>query len=116
MLISTRGIVLKTTKYGDTSVICHILTEAKGLKNFIVNGVRTKKSSMPLVLFQPGTVLDLNIYSNEQKKLLRIKEAKPHFLWTKVPFDIRRSSLTLFIAELVQKTIHESEENHALFS
>ena len=116
MLINSRGVVLKTTKYGDTSVISHILTEAKGLRSFIVNGVRTRKAAMPLVLFQPGTVLDIQMYSNDQKKLLRIKEAKPNYVWTRIAFDIKRSSLTLFIAELVQKTIHETEENQLLFN
>jgi len=113
MLINSRGIVLKTTKYGDTSVISHILTE--GLRSFIINGVRTRKAAMPLVLFQPGTVLDVQMYANDQKKLLRIKEARPHYVWTRIAFDIKRSSLTLFIAELVQKTIHETEENQHLF-
>lgn len=116
MLINSRGVVIKTTKYGDTSVISHILTEAKGLRSFIVNGVRTRKAAMPLVLFQPGTVLDLQMYSNDQKKLLRLKEAKPHYVWTRIAFDIKRSSLTLFISELIQKTIHETEENQLLFN
>ena len=41
MLHNTKGIVLRVTKYGDTSVIASIYTELFGLQQYIVKGVRT---------------------------------------------------------------------------
>lgn len=115
MLLNTQGIVIRTIKYGDTSVITHIFTHAKGVKSFIVNGVRTKRTTMPYGLFQPGTFLDLTMYAHDQKKLLRLKEAKIASPWQKLPFDIKRSSVSLFICELLEKTLRDSDEHGQLF-
>jgi DNA repair protein RecO (recombination protein O) len=41
MLHNTKGIVLRVTKYGDTSIITSIYTELFGLQQYIVKGVRT---------------------------------------------------------------------------
>ena len=45
MIIKTNGIVLKYLKYKESSIICKIYTESHGLQSFIVNGVRSTKSS-----------------------------------------------------------------------
>ncbi|MFT3936946.1 MAG: recombination protein O N-terminal domain-containing protein [Chitinophagaceae bacterium] len=56
----TKGIVLRTVKYGETSVIASIYTELFGLQSYLVNGVRTssKKGPGKASLFQPGSILD----------------------------------------------------------
>ena len=43
----TRGIVLRSVKYGETSLVVTIFTEIFGLQSYIVNGVRasTKKAT-----------------------------------------------------------------------
>lgn len=54
MIYSTKGIVLRTIKYGETSVIASIFTESFGVQSYIVNGVRTsgkKKQSTFLSAF-----------------------------------------------------------------
>ena len=38
-LIQIEGIVLKTNKYGETSIISQILTRDHGLQSFIMGGV-----------------------------------------------------------------------------
>ena len=45
MLHSTKGIVLRTIKYGDTSIVVAIYTELFGVQSYLVNGVRTEKKS-----------------------------------------------------------------------
>ena len=66
MTHKTKGIVLRLTKYGETSVIVAIFTELFGIQTYMVNGVRsTKKSSSKANLFQPGAILDLIVYHNE---------------------------------------------------
>jgi hypothetical protein len=41
--IKTRGIVLKTTDYGESSVIVQVFTEKLGLQSYIINGVKKAK-------------------------------------------------------------------------
>ena len=37
MIVSTKGIVLRTTKYGESSVIVSVFTRECGLKSYIQN-------------------------------------------------------------------------------
>lgn len=109
----TRGIVIRTVKYGETSLIATIYTELFGLQSYIVNGVRTssKKGSGKANLFQPAAVLDLTVYHNELKNLQRIKEFKWAVLYNQLYFDVIKNSVALFMIELLQKILKQPENN-----
>ena len=80
MVHKTKGIVIRVTRYGETSVIASIYTELFGIQSYIVNGVRTssKKGSGQGNMFQPAAILDLVVYHNELKNIQRIKD----FRWS----------------------------------
>ena len=59
MLTKTRGIVLVFIRYKESSIIARIYTKDLGLRSYIVNGVRSIKTSK-IAFFQPLTVLDGN--------------------------------------------------------
>jgi DNA repair protein RecO (recombination protein O) len=113
----TKGIVLRTVKYGETSVIVAIYTELFGIQSYLVNGVRasTKKSPAKASLFQPAAILELIVYHNELKNLQRIKEFKWGYLYQHVLSDVLKNSVALFMIELLQKTIKQPETNTDLF-
>jgi len=116
MLLKSRGIVFRTIKYGETSVIADIFTEERGLHTFIGGGVRSAKARMPYSLFQPMTVVDLVSYFREGGGgLNRLKEMRAAEVFQATPFDVRRGAVALFMAEICRKSIHEGEENPELF-
>lgn len=115
MLINTRGVVFRTVKYGETSVISDIFTEEKGLCTFIGGGVRTAKARMPYNLFQPMTVVDLVAYHRDHAGANRLKELRASEVWQAIPFDLKRGAVALFMAEVCRKSILEEEENRELF-
>ena len=53
MTHKTKGIVLRTIQYGETSIITSVYTELFGLQSYIVKGVRqsSKKNSQKLYIF-----------------------------------------------------------------
>lgn len=114
-MIKTRGIILRNLKYGETSLIVDIFTEEKGLASFIISGVRKKKAKVNASLMQLMTLVDMVAYHRDDKDLHRIKEIKPAYIYTKIPFDFIRGSIGLFMTELAKKSIRESEENKPLF-
>jgi len=73
-LHKTKGMVFRTVKYGETSLIVTVYTELFGVQSYLVNGVRTstKKGPGRANLFQPAAILDLIVYHNELKHLQRI--------------------------------------------
>ena len=113
----TRGIVLRTVRYGETSVIVSILTELFGLQSYLVNGVRTytRKGSGKANLFQPTAILDLVVYHNELKQLQRIKEFRWGHLYKHVLTDVTWNAVALFMIELLTKCLKQPESNTDLF-
>lgn len=96
-------------------MITDIFTEEKGLMSYIIGGVRKKRSRISPGLFQLMSIVEIVAYHSDQQKLHRIKEIKPALLYQSIPFDVRKSSMTLFMAELCSKSIHETEPNPELF-
>lgn len=105
MLFKTRGIVLNFIKYRETSIIVKIFTEKFGLQTYIVNSVRTKKSKSGIALYQPLTLLDLVVYHKNKNNINRISEIKCNNPFRSIPYDIIKTSIALFITEILNKTI-----------
>ena len=115
MLHSTKGIVFHTIKYSETSVIVKIYTELFGIRSYLIKGIRSAKSKTRPGLFQAMTLLDLVVYHKENQSLQSVKEVRLAIPFKTIPFDIRKSSVALFINELVYKAIREEEANPDLF-
>jgi DNA repair protein RecO (recombination protein O) len=117
MVHKTKGIVLRTVKYGETSVIVTILTELFGLQSYLVNGVRTNKGrgGSKAGLFQPAAMLDLVIYHQETRNLNRLKEYNWSFLYRNILSDVISNAIALFMIELLQKCLKQPEPNPELF-
>lgn len=115
MLYKTRGIVINYIRYRETSVIVKIYTEEFGIQTYIENGVRSAKSKNKIALFQPLTLLDLVIYHKDGKGIQRISEIKCNAPFQTIPFDIYKSSIALFITEILSKSLHEETGNTNLF-
>ncbi|WEK37306.1 MAG: DNA repair protein RecO [Candidatus Pseudobacter hemicellulosilyticus] len=113
----TKGIVLRTVKYGETSVIVSILTELFGVQSYLVNGVRasSKRGSARANYFQPGAILDLVVYHNDLKNLQRIKEFRWSTIYQHIFFNVVKNAVALFMVELLQKTLKQPEVNPDLF-
>ena len=116
MLHKTQGIVLGYIKYRETSVIANIFTEAWGLQGYLVQGVRTKKPRYSIVLFQPLMLLDMVVYHKKQGGLQRVSEVKCHRPNSHILSDLKKATMTVFLAEFLAKVVREEERNKPLFN
>lgn len=116
MLHKTKGIALKTTNYSESSLVVHIFTEAFGMQPYLINGAKKTKAKMAANLFQPLHTLDLIVYYKENNTLQRIKEARQTPVLRHIPIDITKSSLSLFINEILYKVLKEQSPDPFLFS
>jgi DNA repair protein RecO (recombination protein O) len=109
--------VLRTVKYGETSVIVSVYTEAFGVQSYLVNGVRksSQKGSGTGNHFQPAAILDMVVYHNELGQLQRVREFKWGYLYERIFFEVRRNAVALFMIELLQKCVKQPESNAELF-
>lgn len=115
MFLSTRGIVFRQTKYSDTSLVVKILTEEAGLGSYIIKGARGPKAKIKASLFQPLTLLDLEVSHKDKSDLQHIREVRVSYPYQSIPVDIGKSSILLFLNELLYKSIQEEAVNAELF-
>lgn len=117
MLQKTRGVVIRSVKYGDTSLIVTMFTEVYGIQSYMVNGVRKEsvKTGMHASQFQPATLLDLVVYHNEHQNLQRIKDCQWAVLYQQIFSDIRKNTVALFMVELLQKCLKQPDPQPELF-
>src|SRR4051812_33656990 len=117
MLHKTRGIVFHVTPYAESSVVAKIYTEQLGLQSYLVNGVRSKKAKIKSGLLQPLSLLDMVVYHKDRGGLQRIKELRQATggQFSTIPFDVVKSSVVIFINEVLYKSVKEEEANPQLF-
>jgi DNA repair protein RecO (recombination protein O) len=97
-------------------VITKIYTDLFGLQSYIVNNVRSSKPKYNIALFQPLTQLELVAYHNPHGKMNRVTEIKLCNPYHDIPFNIRKSTVSLFLAEMLVKTLKEETSNNELFN
>lgn len=115
MIEKTTGIVLHSFKYGETSVIARVFTRNRGLQSYLVPGVRKSKAKIRNNLFQPLTPVDLVVYHKEKGGLQRIREISCPEMYHTIPFDILKSSIAIFLSELLTKSLKEQDPNPEMF-
>jgi DNA repair protein RecO (recombination protein O) len=115
MIEKTRAIVLKQIKYGETSLIAQLYTRRWGRIGVMVPGARTSSKSRKAHLFQPLTILDLDLYYKSTRDLQNIKEIKNHSPFVHLAGDPVKSSVALFLSDILSKVLREEEPNEELF-
>lgn len=111
-----RGIVLHTMKYGESSMVVFMLTDELGRQNYMVQGIRsTRSKGNKAALFQPMFVLDFVGLESPKMQMHRLQEVRNGLPLTSIPFDVRKSTISLFMAETLYRLIKEVEPRSPLF-
>lgn len=111
-----RGIVLHTLKYGDKSLIVHLLTDIGGRQSYMVPGIRSAQGrGSKAGLFQPIFAVEFEGLQSPKMQMHRFKEVQSGLLLRSIPFDVRKSTVALFMAEVLYRLVKESEPNPLLF-
>lgn len=115
MLHKTRGIVFHTTNFSETSIIAKVYTELFGVQSYIVNGVRKKNAKHRSSIFQPLSLVEMIVYHKERGGIQRIAEIRNSPQFKNIPFDPVKTSIVLFLNEVLYRAVKEEEENPGLF-
>ena len=71
---------------------------------------------MRAALFQPLHLVEADLHHRANRQMQRISNILIYYPFQSIPFDPVKSSIALFIAEVLHKTIKEEETNPELFS
>ncbi len=116
MIEVTKAIVIKTIKYGDTSLIATCYTQNSGIKTYMLKGILTaKKGKIKSAYFQPLSQVILTANHNNKGALNSISDIELSSFYQSIYTDIRKQTIALFLAEVLSYSIKEEEKNEALF-
>jgi DNA repair protein RecO (recombination protein O) len=110
METSCEGIVIRTIPYSDHSIIARIYTDEFGLQSYILRGIRKKSGKSAVNYYSPLSQLKLTVQHKQGRGLQIIKEASFAYTERNIPFEVARTSVALFICEVLSEVL--TEDHH----
>ena len=110
------GIVLHTIKYGETGIIVRIYTSRFGLLSFIIHGVRKASAKVKNSYLQPLNQVEIVFKLNGNNGLQHMSEVSGTRQYNDIPFNILKTSIALFLSEMLSKTLKDTDANLQLFN
>ncbi|MES2545175.1 MAG: DNA repair protein RecO [Bacteroidota bacterium] len=117
MQVKTKAIVISTLKYQEKSLIVKCFTQSDGLKSYFVrDAFSNRKSNQKIAYFQPLTILEIEALHKNKGTLEHFKEIKLASAFQTIHANIFKSTIVIFLSEILQHSIHEEEKNQDLFT
>ncbi|AYN06047.1 DNA repair protein RecO [Flavobacterium sp. 140616W15] len=116
MQVKTKAIVISAIKFQEKSLIAKCFTLSHGLKTYFVrDAFSTRKSSQKIAYFQPLTILEIEAVHKNKGTLENFKEIKIGTPFQTIHTDIVKSTIVMFVSEILHYSIQEEEKNESLF-
>jgi DNA repair protein RecO (recombination protein O) len=117
MQVKTKAIVISSLKFQEKSLIVKCFTQSHGLKSYFVRDAFSgRKSNQKIAYFQPLTILEIEAVHKNKGTLENFKEIKISTPFQSIHSDIYKSTIVMFVSEILHHAIHEEEKNESLFS
>jgi DNA repair protein RecO (recombination protein O) len=117
MLVKTKAIVLSVLKFQEKSLIIKCFTQSDGLKTYFVqNAFSAKKNNQKIAYFQPLNILEIEANHKNKGTLERFQEIKLAFPYQTINTNVFKSTIVIFLSEVLHHSIKEEEKNENLFS
>ena len=116
MLVKTKAIVISALKFQEKSLIVKCFTLSSGLKSYFVrDAFSNRKTSQKIAYFQPFSILEIEAVHKNKGTLENLKEIKTAVPFQTIHTDIVKSTIVMFLSEMLHHSIQEEEKNESLF-
>ncbi len=112
----TRGLVLRTVKYGDSSLITDVFTETGGVRSFMVRLPRTRRGSVKGSLFRPLCWIEFDYEYRPKVSLQKMRDVHICVSYASLPYDPFKSAIALFLADFLYWALRNEACNPPLFT
>lgn len=117
MLVKTKAIVFSAIKFQEKSLIVKCFTQSDGLKSYFVpSAYSNKKANQKIAYFQPLTIIEIEANHKNKGTLEHFKEIRLAHSYYSINTDIVKSTIVIFLSEILHHAIKEEEKNQSLFS
>ncbi|HEU4497037.1 MAG TPA: DNA repair protein RecO [Flavobacterium sp.] len=116
MQVKTKAIVISALKYQEKSLIVKCFTETDGLKSYFVhNAFSGKNNKHKAAYFQPLNILEIEAVHKNRGTLEIFKEVRLASAYRTINSDVVKSTIIIFLSEVLHCSIREEEKNSDLF-
>lgn len=116
MLQATRGLVFHVSRFSESAGIVKIFTEEMGLQSVIIKSLFSRNSKIRPALFGHLVLLDLVIDLKTGRSLNYVREASLNRPFHDITDHMGKSTILLFMNEMLYKSVKEEESNKPLFN
>lgn len=110
---STRGIIMRNVKYGESSLVMQSYTLEKGMQSYLLRGVRKARAKLKAGQFQPLQVVDMLCAEGKSRDLHYVRNIKT--VGGRFDEDVRKNAVRMLLNEIILKCIQESESNEGMY-
>ncbi|WP_316635828.1 DNA repair protein RecO [uncultured Flavobacterium sp.] len=116
MQVKTKAIVISSLKFQEKSLIVKCFTLSNGLKSYFVrDAFSNRKASQKIAYFQPLSILEIEAVHKNKGTLENFKEIKIAVPFQSIHTDLIKSTMVMFLSEMLHYSIQEEEKNESLF-
>lgn len=117
MQVSTKAIVVSKLRYKDDDLIVKCYTEQFGVKSYLIkNALKTRRGKFKPAYFQPLTIIDIEAEHKDNRSLHYLKDIKSQNNFESIHTHIIKSTITMFLSEVLSNVLKEEEENLSLYN
>lgn len=116
MLVKTKAIVISSLRYQEKSLIVKCFTREAGLKSYFVRNAFSGRTAQKIAYFQPLTLLEIEAVHKNKGTLEHFREIKLATAYQTINTDVVKSTIILFVSEVLHHSIKEEERNEDLFA
>ncbi|MBO4571921.1 MAG: DNA repair protein RecO C-terminal domain-containing protein [Bacteroidales bacterium] len=113
-LSKSQAIVLHLTRHGDSGAVVDVIDSALGRQGLFVRGFG-KGRGVSSSAFHSLAVLDVVTYSTSKSSLLYLREYSPSFPLDSIRSDMGKSTMALFMGEVLYRTLKRDDGDPELF-
>jgi DNA repair protein RecO (recombination protein O) len=117
MLNKNKAIVISKIRYRDHDLIAKCFTKQKGQVSYLIRGaLKNNKGKSKAVYFQLLSQLQIEENFKENQTLQYIKEVKIDYIYRSIHTNVFKSSIAMFLAEILSSVLKEEEQNLQLYN
>lgn len=115
MLLSTKAFILKIIKYTHSSIIIQVYTNTNGRDAFMIRSINAKNKKNIRPILQPLYFIEIDYDNKNNNQLKLAKNVSLINYYPNITNNVIKSSIVIFLAEVLQKTLQEENKNNHLF-
>jgi len=101
-------IILHTTKFSENSIVVHTLSKEYGRRSFLVRKPR-------MSMFLPLNIVEAEVVESSKSTLYLARNFSSQFPLNGIRNNIYKNSITLFLSEVLFKTLKEGAREDGLY-